>query len=86
MLSLCENVTFRSDCRNDNFVNRYVLQLGKKLLLFSRTFCKINFDSLILNTELGQQATLLMMGREIRKHMLRAFLILQNNVIKILLF
>ena len=52
------------------------------MLLFISTFCKINFGSVNLNTELVQQATLLMVGREIRKHMLGALWILQNNVIK----
>ena len=52
------------------------------MLLFISTFCKINFGPINLNTELGQQATLLMVGREIRKPMLRALWILQNNVIK----
>ena len=50
--------------------------------LSTGTFCKINFGSINLNTELGQQATLLMVGREIRKQMLRALWSLQNNVIK----
>ena len=53
----------------------------KSMLLFISTFCKINFCSINLNMELGQQATLLMAGREIRKYMLRALWILQNNVI-----
>ena len=48
------------------------------MLLFISTFCKINFGSTNLNTELGQQATLLLVGRKIKKHMLRAFKILQN--------
>ena len=52
------------------------------MLLFISTFCKINFGSINLITELGQQATLLMVEREIRKHRLRALWILQNNVIK----
>ena len=52
------------------------------MLLFISTFCKINFGSTSLNTEFGQQATPLMVGKEIRKHLLRAIWILQNNVIK----
>ena len=80
-LRLCENVTFRSNCRDDNFVGRFS-NLEKRMLLFISTFCKINFGSINLITELGQQATLLMVEREIRKHRLRALWILQNNVIK----
>ena len=60
----------------------YALQCGKSMLLFISTFCKINFGSINLNTKLSQQATLLMVGREIRKRMLRTLWILQNNVIK----
>ena len=44
------------------------------MLLFITTFCKINFSSVSLNTELGQQASLLKVGR--------ALWILKNNVIK----
>ena len=46
------------------------------MLVFVSTFCKINFSSINLNTELGQQATLLTVGREIRQYMLRALWIL----------
>ena len=52
------------------------------MFLFISTFCEISFSSVNLNTELGQQATLLMVGREIRKRMVGALWILQNNVIK----
>ena len=52
------------------------------MLLFINTFYKINFGSINLKTELGQQATLFRVGREIRKHMIRALWILQNTVIK----
>ena len=55
-------------------------QLEKSMLLFISTFCKINFGSVDLNTEFGQQAILLMVGMEIKKHMLRALWILQNIV------
>ena len=51
------------------------------MLLFISTFCKINYRSISLNTELGQQAILLMVGIETWKHILGALRILQNNVI-----
>ena len=68
-------------CHDDNLVGTmYVLQIGKRMVLFISTFCKINFGSINLNTELGQQATFLMVGREIRKHRLRALWIKGKNM------
>ena len=58
----------------------------EKVLLFISTFCKIHFGSISLITELGQQATLLMVGREIRKHMLRALWILKNLSVTLFLW
>ena len=50
------------------------------MYLFISTLCKINFCLISLDTGLGHYATFLMAGREIRKCMLRALWILQNNV------
>ena len=38
------------------------------MLLFISTFCKINFSSINLDTELGQQATILIVGRNKETH------------------